>query len=269
MTDIDDRLRSVDRFDASTVGSYDLAGAEDELVEAIIAGAADEEQGFAGADGGRVAGRPTGRGRGRRTVAGGLLAGAALAGGVAAAAGFGVLDGPVRDALDECVVADDAVLVASDTDADGSSVELWIVDSEDEYAEAVLERGPDGELGGGSIGCSGPKVGAPGSVDESHPHGPPWGSVGYTSSEDVFVARFVGRLPAGATRGRLEFTLATRDDIEIDEERITLVDPTVGGPRLAMTVEAERDGYFVEIVHLPPASGVSVNEVVVLDGPTG
>lgn len=91
----------------------------------------------------------------RKPVLAGVLAIGALAG-VGAAAATGMFDSSVEEmvaSVDCNITTDDARLAESAIDSRGSTIELWTIDTNEGFANLIIERSGDGTTNGASMGC--------------------------------------------------------------------------------------------------------------------
>lgn len=173
----------------------------------------------------------------RKPVLAGVLAIGALAG-VGAAAATGVFDSSVEEmvaSVDCNITTDDARLAASAIDSRGSTIELWTIDTNEGFANLIVERSGDGTTNGASMGCDAQTRAT------AYPPDQPWAAAPNLTDQDATLVRLYGWAPKPAVAVSVE-----------------LSDGTI------VTAETGADGYFLKPITIAPNSNIDVVRIAAL-----
>ena len=158
--------------------------------------------------------------------------------GVGAAAAAGLFDSSVEElvaSVDCSITTDDARLAASAVDSRGSTIELWTIDTNEGFANLVIERGDDGAANGASMGC-GAQTRA-----TAYPADQPWAVAPILTDQDSTLVRLYGWAPKPAVAVSVE-----------------LSDGTI------VTAQTTADGYFLKPITIASNRSIDVVRVMAL-----
>ncbi|MEY4229636.1 MAG: hypothetical protein RLZZ362_485 [Actinomycetota bacterium] len=170
----------------------------------------------------------------RKPVLAGVLAIGALAG-VGAAAATGMFDSSVEEmvaSVDCNITTDDARLAISAVDSRGSTIELWTIDTNEGFANLIIERSGDGTTNGASMGC-GAQTRA-----TAYPPDQPWAVAPSLTDQDATLVRLYGWAPKPAVAVFVELSDGT-----------------------TVTAQTSPDGYFLKPITIAPNSDIDVVRV--------